>query len=105
MNRTCYSAINAIPHILVFNRKPNYNQIYSAVRSIITEDDIENYVVHDGQDDALIRDGQRQLEAKTHLCEELDVEVDMIGTIASSESTSLGLDETLSEYAGSFPES
>ena len=62
-------------------------------------------MVDDEQDDALIRDEQRQLDAETRLPEEPVVdEVDMTGTIASSGLTSLGPDETMSEYARGLPE-
>ena len=63
---------------------------------MITENDIEEHVVDDEQDDALIRDEQRQLEAETRLREEPNIdEVDMTGTIASSALTSLDPDETM----------
>lgn len=62
-------------------------------------------MVNNKQDDALIKDKQRQLEAETCLCEEPNIdEVDMTGTIASSTLTSLDPDETMSEYARSLPE-
>ena len=62
-------------------------------------------IINDEQDNALIRDEQRQLEAETRLCEEPNIdEVDITGTIASSRLTSVALDETMSEYAGSLPE-
>ncbi|MCJ1347946.1 hypothetical protein MMC31_006176, partial [Peltigera leucophlebia] len=68
-------------------------------------DDIEEHVIDDEQDDAPIRDKQRQLDVETRLCEELDVdEVDMTGTITLFGLTSMGPDETMSEYAGSLPE-
>lgn len=60
----------------------------------------------DEQDDALIKDKQRQLDAETRLCEEPDVdELDMTGTIASSGLTNLDFEEMMSEYAGSLPKS
>lgn len=47
---------------------------------------------------------QRQQAAETHLREELNVaEVDMTATVPLSKFTSVGPDETLSEYAGSLP--
>lgn len=62
-------------------------------------------MVDDEQDDALIRDEQRQMEAETRLREEANIdEEDMTGTIAPSGLKSLGPDETMSEYAGSLPE-
>lgn len=59
MNSTYHSAIKAIPYEVVFNRKPNYQRVDPSLRPIITEDDIEEHVVDDEQDDALIRDKQR----------------------------------------------
>ena len=51
----------------------------SALRPVIIEDDIEEHVVDDEQDDSLIRDDQRQLDAETRLREEPDVdEVDIV---------------------------
>ena len=62
-------------------------------------------MVNDEQDDALIRDKQRQLEAETCLCKKSNNDkVDMTGTIALSALTSLYPDETMSEYAESLPE-
>ena len=81
MNSTYHSAIKAIPYKVVFNRKPNYNRVDPTLWPVIAGDDIEEYVV-DEQDDALIRDEKRQLDAETRLREEPDVdEVDMTGTI------------------------
>lgn len=98
MNRTYHSAIKAIFYKVVFNRKPNYQRVDPSLRPIITEDDVEEHVVDDEQDDALIRDEKRQLEAETCLREEPNIdEVDMTGTIASSALTSLDPDETMSE--------
>lgn len=50
---------------------------------------------HDSRlEDAFIRDEQRQLEIKTRLYEEVNIDkVDMTGTIASSGLTSLGPDK------------
>lgn len=62
-------------------------------------------MIDNEQDDALIRDEQRQLEAKTRFREEPNIDkVDMTGTIALSTLTSLDLDEAMSEYAVSLPE-
>ena len=62
-------------------------------------------MVDDEQDDALIREEQRQLKAETRLHEEPNIEeVDMTGTIASFTLSSLDPDETLSEYAKSLLE-
>ena len=90
---------------LFLNRKPNYQRVDLSLRPIIIEDDIEENVIDDEQDDALIRNKQRHLEAETRLCEEPNIdEVDMTGTIASSRLTSMAPDETMSEYAESLPE-
>lgn len=62
-----------------------YKRVDPGLRPLITEDNIEEHVVDDEQDDGLIIEEKRQLEAETRLPEELDVnEVDMTGTIASS---------------------
>ena len=104
MNSTYYSAMKAIPYKVVFNRKPNYQRVHSSLRPIITKDDIEEHVVDDEQENTLIRDEHRQLEAETRLCEEPNTdEVDMTGPIASSALTSFDPDETMSEYVGSLP--
>lgn len=65
---------------------------------MITEADIKKHLIEDEQDDELITAEQRQLVAKTRLREELNIaEVDMTATVTSSELTSLGPYETLSE--------
>ncbi len=57
------------------------------------------------QEDALIRDEQRQIETETCVREEPNIDkVDMTGTIASSTLINLDSDETMSEYSGSLPE-
>ena len=97
--------LRAIPYGVVFNYKSNYKRVDPALRTVIREDDIEEYVVNDEQDDAFIKDEQPQLDAETRLCEEPDVdEVDITGTIASFGLKSLGPDEMVSEYAGGLPE-
>lgn len=104
MNSTYHSAIKAVPYEVVFNRKRNYKRVDYGLQPMITEGDIEEHLIEDEQDDELIAVEQRQLVAEIRLREELNnVEVDMTTTVASSELTSLGPDETLSEYAGSLP--
>ena len=104
MNGTYHSAIKAIPYEVVFNRKPNYKRVDQGLRPRITEANIKEYIIEDEQDDELIAAEQRQLVAETRLREELNVpEVDMTATVPSSRLTSVGPDETLSEYAGSLP--
>ncbi len=104
MNSTYHSAIKAIPYKVVFNRKPNYKRVDQGLRPMIIEADIEEQLIEEEQDDKLIATEQPQLAVKTRLREEINVaEVDMTGTISSSELTSLDPDETLSGYAGSLP--
>lgn len=71
---------------------------------MITKGDIKEYFIEDEQDDELIAAEQGQLAAETLLREELNNEdVDKTATVLSSRLTSLGPDETLSEYAGRLP--
>ncbi len=105
MNSTYHSAIKAILYKVVFNFKPNYKRVDPSLQPIISDDEIEEDVVDDEQDNALIRDKQRQLKAETCLREDINIdEEDIKGTIASSGLTNLGPDKTMNEYAGCLPE-
>lgn len=71
---------------------------------MIKENGIEEHLIKDEQNDKLITAEKRQLTAKTCLYKKLNIEkVNMTATIALSGLSSLGLDEILSEYAGSLP--
>ena len=104
-NSTYYSAIKAIPYQVVFNCGLHYQLVDPSLRSIITEDNINDYLIDDEQDDALIRDKQRHLEAETCLREEPNIDkADMTSPIASSKLTSLDPDATIREYSESLPD-
>ena len=104
MNSTYHSAIKAILYKVVFNCKPNYKRVDPSLQPIISDDEIGEDVVDDEQDNAFIRDKQRQLKAETCLCEDINIdEKDMKGTIALSGLTTLGPDKTINEYARCLP--
>ena len=105
MSSMYYSAIKAILYQVVFNRKPNHKRVDPSLRPIISDDKIDANMVDEEQDDGLIRDKQRKLEAETRLREVMNIdEEDITGTIVSSGLTSLGPDEIISDYAESLPE-